>query len=359
MFRRTDMPIPVQPPETDLIVPLPGAGERWDPHTIHTHYFGFSVPEASLGAFVYIRYQPAFPLCQGGVCIFRGLDNIQPQDVEHIDYEITMPWPMIDGASITTANGLKVEFVEPGRRAKVSYRSNDGTAAFELNQVAVTPLLARDYVMPGEDERSDPTLQPGGSEQMMHCTGELELRGKRYDIGCYAPRDRSWLQVRVEAKGAVAMPPQGWTPMYFGDDLVFNQIGIESLDTKPAWAGLYDFPADKPASHYGWVVANGEVREVTQVRRNVLKYHPDLYAAVRQEIEAVDETGSVYRFRGEAIAMATIPAWPNTTFHDSVYRWEAEDGRIAHATYQELWWEDYQRAMHARARHRVRVTAGA
>src|SRR5258705_8194181 len=85
------MAIATQPPETDLILPLPATGESWDPHTIHTHYFGFSVPEAALGAFLYVRYQPAFPLAQGGVCIFRGLDNVSPLDMEFLDYEITMP----------------------------------------------------------------------------------------------------------------------------------------------------------------------------------------------------------------------------------------------------------------------------
>lgn len=54
--------------DTDLLIPLPAAGESWDPHLIHTHYFGFSVPEAAIGAFLYIRYQPAFPLSQGGAC---------------------------------------------------------------------------------------------------------------------------------------------------------------------------------------------------------------------------------------------------------------------------------------------------
>jgi hypothetical protein len=353
------MSVSIRSPETDLILPLPLAGEQWDPHTIHTHYFGFSVPEAEIGAFIYIRYQPAFGLSQGGVCIFRGLDNIQPQDMEFCDYEITMPWPKIDGRSITTANGLRVEFVEPGVRANVHYESQDGAVAFALEQVAVTPLLARGNIFPGEDERSDPAAQPGGSEQMMHCTGELELRGERFAIDCYAPRDRSWRQVRVEARNSVALPPHGWTPMHFGSDLVFNQVGIESIDTDPAWAKIYDFPATKPASFFGWVVRDGEVREVTRVRRRVLEYHPNLYAALRQELEAEDESGQVYRFNGEAIAMATIPAWPNTTFRDSVYRWESEDGRVTHATYQEIWWEDYQRTMHARARNGAHSSAGA
>jgi hypothetical protein len=115
----------VHQPETDLIVPLPN-GERWDPHTIHTHYFGLSVPEAQLGAFIYVRYQPAFPLCQGGVCIFRGFDNVSPLDIDFLDYQLTMPWANIEASTITTANGLRIEFLEPGRTARVTYCSNDG-----------------------------------------------------------------------------------------------------------------------------------------------------------------------------------------------------------------------------------------
>ncbi|MCA1846077.1 MAG: tyrosine protein kinase, partial [Actinobacteria bacterium] len=61
------MPLLTNPPETDLLLPRPSAGETWDPHTIHTHYFGLSVPEAEIGVFIYLRCQPVFGLCSGGV----------------------------------------------------------------------------------------------------------------------------------------------------------------------------------------------------------------------------------------------------------------------------------------------------
>jgi hypothetical protein len=96
------MPLQTHSADTDLLLPLPAAGEQWDPHLIHTHYFGFSVPEAVIGVFIYIRYQPAFPLSQGGVCIFQGTDNIECTDIEFLDYEITMPWPTISGNTIIT-----------------------------------------------------------------------------------------------------------------------------------------------------------------------------------------------------------------------------------------------------------------
>jgi hypothetical protein len=346
------------PPETDLMLPLPADGEQWDPHTIHTHYFGLSVPEAQIGAFIYVRYQPSFPLCQGGVIVFQGNDNVEIQDMAFVDYEITMPWPAIDGNTITTDNGLKIDFLEPGHKARITYASGDGACEIDVTQTAVTPLLARGHVMPGEEAHhgDGPGLDgPGGTEQFMHVIGTLKLRGEEYAVDCHAPRDRSWRQVRVEKHGAVPVPPVGWSPMYFGEDLIFNQISFEPLDTDPAWAGLFEV-GDRPSHHYAWVqVEGGETREIVRVRRNVLEYHPRIHMAIRQEIEAEDDTGRVYRFSGEAIATASLPAWPNTSFHDSVYRWTDEQGRVAHATYQELWFDTYHQAMKARAAQ----TAGA
>jgi len=50
--------------------------------------------------------------------------------------------------------------------------------------------------------------------------------------------------------------------------------------------------------------------------------------------------------------MAALPAWPNLTFRDSVYRWETEDGRVTHCTYQEIWFDKFQRAMKAKRRQK-------
>ena len=343
------MPVATHSPDTDLLIPLLPDNERWDPYTIHTHYFGLTVPEAELGGFLYIRYMPAFPLAQGGVCLFRGTDNPTPLDMAFLDYEMTMPWPDLDEQSITTSNGLRIEFTEPGRAARISYRSAGGETALELEQTAVTPLLARGHIIPGEDDHHDPAHDPGGTEQFMHCTGEISLHGERFAVDCRHPRDRSWRQVRKETQGgARRVPPIGWSPMYFGGDLAFNQISFESPDTDPAWAGLYDIPDGTPTHHYAWVYDGTDVHEITHVRRNVLAHHPTTHMAIAQEIEAEDERGHKYRFSGHAIATSAIPAWPNAGFHDSVYRWTDERGRITHCTYQELWADRYQHHMRRR-----------
>jgi hypothetical protein len=231
----------------------------------------------------------------------------------------------------------------------VTYRSLDGRTSLDITQIAITPLLARGHVVPGEEQHHKPGRAPGGSEQFMRCTGELVLGGKRFDIDCFAPRDRSWRQVRTERQGGGAsVPPVGWSPMCFGEDLIFNQISFEAPDTDPAWTGLFELPADQPWHLFAWLYSDGELRQITRVRRNVLEYHPEMYMALKQEIEAEDQHGRTHRFAGEAIAMAAVPAWPNIGFHDSVYRWEDEQGRVTHSTYQELWNDKYQRAMKTR-----------
>ncbi len=335
-------------PSTDLLLPLPVPGERWDPHLVHTHYFGFSVPDACIGVFTYVRYQPAFPLSQGGVCVFQGTDNVEYTDIAFLDYENTMPWPRIEDARITTDNGLSIHFIEPGRTALIGYQSCDERLSIDVRAEAISPLVARGYVMPGEEEHLDPARGPGGSEQFMHVTGELRLDGASYPVDCFAVRDRSWRQIRVERRGAVPVPPTGWSPISFGPELNFSQVGFEPLDTEPAWAGLYDV-GDKPAHHFAWVVRDNDIRGVRWVRRDVLERHSRTHMPLRQEISAEDDRGEVYRFRGEAIACASLPQWPNTSFHDSVYRWTDEQGRITYSSYQELWFDDYQRAMKARA----------
>jgi hypothetical protein len=332
------------PASTDLLIPLP-EGQTWHPHTIHTHYFGFSVPSAAIGAFIYVRYQPVFNLCSGGVCLFQGMDNLRPLDIEHNNYVVTMAYPKVIDNTIETSNGLRMEFLEPGEKIRLTYNSADGAASFDIVQTATTVLLPRGHVMPGEDTDADPAQKPGGFEQFMHCTGTLTLNGQTHAIDCYPVRDRSWRQIRTEDE--VIYPPVGWSPMYFGDDLCFNQIGYESHDAAP-WRAAFTMDPAKPAHYFAWLVKNGEARNVPTVNRRVLRYHPDLFTAVEQEITAIDDQGEQYKFHGEAIAMAQLPSWPNNLFFDSIYRWRDAAGRETYCAYQEAWYHRYQRLMRGR-----------
>lgn len=137
----------------------------------------------------------------------------------------------------------------------------------------MTPLLARGHIIPGEDKDSNPTKEPGGSEQFMHSVGEI--------------------------------------------------------------------------------------RRVTDVRRTVHAYHPVLFAPTLQTIEAQDETGQRYRFEGEAVAMAPVPAWTYASLVQQLYRWtNTDDGGVAYGSSQEIWL-DQRYPAYAAARLASRVASGA
>jgi hypothetical protein len=337
------MAISTHQPETDLIGITPDGGP-WEPSTVHTHYFGFQIPDAGIGAFLYIRYQPFFPLSQGSVAIFQGLSNVAQLDVEFVDWQMSMPYPQGDGSTIISANGLRIEFLELGRAMRTTYECPEADTSFDVTHTAITPLIARSAVIPGEDlRRSD---EPGGSEQFMHCVGELRLRGRPYTVDCYMPRDRSWRQSRTEQRGGRHDPPVAWTPIYFPENgLAFNQVGFESPDTNPVWAGRLSIPAGAPEYHFAWLHVNGALREVTEVRRRVDELHPHIPAPLRQTIEARDHTGARHQFVGEAVALAAIPSWPNACAFDSVVRWTDAEGRIGHGPCQGIWYDAYARLM--------------
>ncbi len=336
------------PPSSDLHIPRPADGAIWDPHTVHTHYFGFSIPEERIGGFTYIRYQPAFNLCGAGVSIHRGTDNHSIMDSAYLDYELTMPWPDVSGSTIKTANGLTVDFLEPGREVLVKYEVPGGRTSFTIRQVAVSPLVARAHVVPGEEHHAPPTGEAsGGTEQFMHCSGSLTLAGQDYSIDCFAVRDRSWSQVRSERRSELAAGV--WSPMYFGPDLALNLHSYEHPDLDPAWAGSFDIPADKTL-HYGYVVRGDEIRKIVEARRNVLEYDPIQFVALHQELDIRDESGEEFHFAGQALSLCPIQSWPNVTTHDLTYEWQDGRGRRSYGVAQEIWSQTYHLAMKERFR---------
>lgn len=347
------------PPETDLLLPGPDPGEELDPHLVYTYASLLSLPDAGLCAFLYVKCKPCFPLAEGGFMVFRGLANVDPIDMAYTDYQFTMPWPGIEDGVVALANGVRVDVVEPGARLRLSYRSPDGRTALDVESTAVTPLLARGHVIPGE-ERHDATgaRVKGGSEQMMHSVGELVLHGERFAVDCVDGRDRSWGQRRSEFRDDIAFPPAIWTPMWFGDDLAFNQVGYEHPDTDPSWAGVFDVPADRPTHHNAWVIVGGDVRAVCEVRVDVHARHPFLIMPTALTVGATDATGQTHAFRGEALAMTALPTWPQSVLRQAMYRWESADGRACVSSGQEMWWDQaYQHALNARAGKRALVEA--
>jgi len=322
------------------------------PWTVHTHYFSLSVPEAELGMYLYLRYQPASHTSQGGIAFFRGTDNVELLDMAYHDYRITMGWPTVEGNVVTFDNGVVLDFIQPGERVRVRYASPDGNTRLDVLATGVTPLVMRGSVTPVEDDDKPHSTPHGGFDQITHVRGELVLDGERFEVDCHALRDRSWGAVRPEVPAEC--PPIGCTPMYWGEHLSLNELSWEAPGSDPAWQGIYDVDPDAATHMTGWAVVDGEVQDIVRVRRNVSEHHPDLHVAMRQTVEVELTDGRVLTFTGQAIAMCTVLCWPNATLRCGVYRWEDEAGNETYDTYQEMFWTGaFQQEMRRRAAART------
>lgn len=200
-------------------------------------------PDHAIGIFAHTRYIPALGICHAGFQAYQGIDNVIVADCLHHDYQIGCVYPDDEGARFT-ANGLTFDFLNPGKTAHITYRSVDGRCRVDVRAEAITPLVARGHVIPGEELHTG--QEPGGSEQFMHYTGGLNLDGRTYAVDCNAARDRSWRQVRAEILEANSHLPIMWTPVYFGPDLAFNQVGFAAPESNPLWLDAHHIPDGVP-----------------------------------------------------------------------------------------------------------------
>lgn len=350
---------PTHDASTDLILPDRQPGEQLDPHLIYTYAWLFTVPHDEISVFAYVKCKPYFSLSEGGLCVFRGLDNLDAPDMAFMDYQMTMPWPQFGDNMLTMANGLRIEILEPGKRFRLTYRSPDGKTSVEVESTGVTDLLARGHVIPGEDSHgASGERAKGGSEQMMRNVGHLVLDGHRYEFDSVDGRDRSWGQTRSEYRDALQFPPAIWTPVWY-DDLAFNQVGYEAADTDPSWAGVFDVPTDAPTFHNAWVIVNGEVRQIESVHLNATARHPYLHMVSAFEVSAVDSTGATHELSAEAIGMTALPTWNHSILRQALYRWTDSRGRIAYNSAQEMWWDQaFQHAMNRRSPRSAHLRIG-
>ena len=223
--------------------------------------------------------------------------------------------------------GCVIEFLEPGRVARVTYASADGARPSTSSPTGVTPLLARGHVVPGEeDHHSDPGAVPGGSEQFMHMTGELVLQRRAPRSGLLLPARPLLAPGPHGDRGTAAGPAGGLVADVLRRRSDLQSDLLRGAGHRPRLARHLRHPG-RPAHAPLRLAAAGRQdpghRPGPPQRAGV---PAATFTALRQEIEAEDETGGGPPLHGEAIATATMPAWPNVSFHDSVYRWTDETG---------------------------------
>ena len=294
------------------------------PDLTETHYFGFSVPEASIHAILYAWHHPNLGAVSGGVNVFQGVKSHAPgAEVSDYRYFMSDKTFIEDFPNYRLDNGYEVQMLEPGRKFRTTFRDDGRNSAFDVTHTAI----------------HDPVVWPGDKhfEQVMKTEGELVLRGKRYAVAGYHVRDRSWGQPRPE--NPFAVPPHSWMTAVFGDDLAFHLTATDDPARDPIWKNVYpDFDGAQSVK-FGWMIIDGQKTMIRSASK-LTEYDRQTLMPKHSDILVVDERNKTHRLRATIVAGTPMHYWHNTRIPICLARWEYE-GRVGWGDFQDVQYPDF------------------
>jgi hypothetical protein len=149
-------------------------------------WFGFMIPERKIDAIFYTWHRPNMGITAAGVALWDPY-GAEKHNCLYYDWYNFNPLP--DGADMfdyELANGMRCELLEPLKRYKLDYHSDNCT--IDLLWEGVTePLNLHFQANTGFEDF-------GGFhyEQFGHITGKVILGGETIPVDCHHVRDRSW-----------------------------------------------------------------------------------------------------------------------------------------------------------------------
>jgi hypothetical protein len=293
-----------------------------------TQYFGFSIPEHEIHAFLYLWYHPNLKVVSAGPLVFQGIKTISLA-AELFDYRNFMPDSQFPRGltSFQLDNSYEVQMLEPGRVFRVKYSDSGRRNSFDILYTAV----------------SDPMVWASSRhfEQVMKVEGELTLRGKHYDVGGFNVRDRSWGEARLETP--VEGPSVSWMTGVFDEGFSFNVTCLDHPDLNPIWADTFSVDPAK-AHKNGWIIVDGEPLIIESARKRST-YDRDSLIQQSTEVEVRDTRGRVFNIKGRVVAAAPFNTWPNLRVPICLTRWEC-NGKVGWGDIQEAQWTDFLSAYH-------------
>lgn len=291
-----------------------------------TQYFGFVIPEHAIHGFLYLWHHPNLGVVSAGPLVYQG-KKTSSLAAELFDYRLYMPDKQLNGGleKFTLDNSYSVEMPEHGRTFYLRYDDPQRQNYYDLTYNAV----------------SDPMMWPNNThfEQVMKVTGELSLRGNKYDIDCYHIRDRSWGEARLE--DPMPAPPAIWATGVFDENFAFNLTAHDDPELNPIWRDKFDLPADKTLK-FGWLIVDGE--PVTVANAHVLTtYNRNTMIPTNIHMQVTDAKGREFDIHGEVVANCVIGTWLNLRVPVCMTRWTC-NGRIGWGDSQGIQWTDFVQA---------------
>ena len=297
-----------------------GTGDPGDSLT-ETWFWNFHVPEAAINCYGYCWVHPNLKVVTAGLFIYKGMKQ-QHLECELFDMYDYMSSDIVgDGSDIRLPNGMRIQVITPLEHIRITFadpnRQTELDVDLRANGVPVMRANNKHF------------------EQVMHVTGNLNLRGESHTVDCYPVRDRSWGEQRPELQ--LSSPPYTWVTGTFGPDFAFNVGSHDDPAHNPDWLG--HLPTPERIFKDGWVVVKGEMRRVVRsskiTTRGTSRREP-----LSHVYEFEDSKGEVYRITGKLIAQTNWPGWSNINCHFGLVEWDW-NGKKGWGESQEVQWNDY------------------
>ena len=109
-----------------------------------TYYFGFSVPEEKICAFIYLWLHPNLKVLSGGVLLYQGRKrSFLAADYHNwLDFIDTSPINR-DNGTVTLPNGLVVKINKPFHEHELVFEDKSADTRFHVFQRAAMPAAVR------------------------------------------------------------------------------------------------------------------------------------------------------------------------------------------------------------------------
>ena len=266
-----------------------------DPWWQETAWFTFMVPEQNLYCYVYPWVKANQGVLGGGVMVWDDRGR-HPWDAVHWDYQWTYPYPVLgDLRDIAFPTGISIQCLEPLTKYRVAYEHPQ--CSFDVTFDAILPA----HIL-GPDDDTSGTFS-GHLDQQGHVLGSITIGGTRFDVDCYAMRDRSWGR-RVPTPG-----------LHIGYDLCAEEHSAFVVFSQP------DAPGAPIVENFGYLWRDGEqvpLRSGSRVlEREGVWPRRVIVRALDQQGRALEAVGEVANHMG----FQNMPSMMNLV---GLVRWEYE-----------------------------------
>lgn len=289
-----------------------------DPTWAETNYFGLYIPEVPLNIGVYALFRSSLGVVNSTVSV-NSRQATRPWEAEYWDHQAHLPFPASRSLlHYELANGLTVRCVDPNRRWQVRFEDGEGTRlAFEYTAL-MDPFDIhdpdQDPMVAAQAEGHDfawGTAYAGHFDQTGRFEGELELRGRRYQIDCVSTMDHSW-GPRPER----VHKTMSWLHGHFAPGKFFH--AILDFDERDGPDG----PSKLSLTH-GYLVDDGQMHGLRA--GHGLTERGGCFPR-RTRLELTDRRGVTWEVEGEAQTTFPWLCWPDMVGFNVLHRWRSQAG---------------------------------